>query len=209
MKLCSTSWRRRSSCGARSLPEAEAMMAPYSLRLLCLCLAAFFVIHSVAGLVIAASGAAAVRAARRMRARWPGDFCWRCVCCRGAGAVCGGRTLRASYCGWSPKPTRKRWRRLPGAAILAAPCGHLDRSRGARRRPFARHARGCERLGRRSPCMVRTCRCGSWMPGALARPGGRLRLALVISRPVMNALSAAQLAAACATRKRTGFRATI
>ena len=40
------------------------MMVPYWLRLLCLCLAAFFVIHSVVGVVVAAGGGAAVRAAR-------------------------------------------------------------------------------------------------------------------------------------------------
>src|SRR5450759_5935048 len=50
------------------------MMAPYLLRLLCLCLAAFFVIHSVVGLVVAAGGPAAVRAARRMRPRSAGRF---------------------------------------------------------------------------------------------------------------------------------------
>lgn len=43
------------------------MMAPYLLRLLCLCLAAFFVIHTVVGLLVALSGPTAVRAARRMR----------------------------------------------------------------------------------------------------------------------------------------------
>ena len=50
------------------------MMAPYLLRLLCLCLAAFFVIHSVVGLLVALSGPAAVRIARRMRPRSAGRF---------------------------------------------------------------------------------------------------------------------------------------
>jgi hypothetical protein len=45
------------------------MIAPYLLRLLCLCLAAFFVIHFVVGLAITLAGPAAVRAARRMRPR--------------------------------------------------------------------------------------------------------------------------------------------
>src|ERR1039458_2094469 len=50
------------------------MMVPYWLRLLCLCLAAFFVVHSVVGVVVAAGGGAAVRAARRMRPRLAGRF---------------------------------------------------------------------------------------------------------------------------------------
>ena len=45
------------------------MIAPYLLRLLCLCLAAFFVIHFLVGLAVAVSGPAAVRAARRIRPR--------------------------------------------------------------------------------------------------------------------------------------------
>src|ERR1035437_5630198 len=50
------------------------MMAPYLLRLLYLCLAAFFVIHSAVGMVVAAGGRAAVRRARRMRPRLAGRF---------------------------------------------------------------------------------------------------------------------------------------
>ncbi len=50
------------------------MIAPYLLRLLCLCLAAFFVIHFLVGLAVAISGPAAVRAARRMRPRAAARF---------------------------------------------------------------------------------------------------------------------------------------
>jgi len=45
------------------------MMAPYLLRLLCLCGAAFFVVHTVVGLLVTAAAPAAVRAGVRMRAR--------------------------------------------------------------------------------------------------------------------------------------------
>jgi Zn-dependent protease with chaperone function len=45
------------------------MIAPYQLRLVYLCLALFFVIHSAAGLAIALYAPAAVRAASRMRPR--------------------------------------------------------------------------------------------------------------------------------------------
>ena len=50
------------------------MIAPYLPRLLCLCLAAFFVIHFLVGLAVAVSGPAAVRAARRMRPRSAARF---------------------------------------------------------------------------------------------------------------------------------------
>jgi hypothetical protein len=42
---------------------------PYALRLLCLCMAAFFVIHTGAGLAVAALTPLAMRAVQRMRAR--------------------------------------------------------------------------------------------------------------------------------------------
>jgi len=45
------------------------MMASYLVRLFCLCLAVFFLIHSVAGLAVALSVPRAIRAARRMRPR--------------------------------------------------------------------------------------------------------------------------------------------
>jgi hypothetical protein len=45
------------------------MMAPYLLRLLCLSLAAFFVIHTAVGLLVAALSPLALRAGFRMRAR--------------------------------------------------------------------------------------------------------------------------------------------
>lgn len=50
------------------------MMAPYLLRLLCLSLAAFFMIHTAAGLMVAALTPIAVRAALRMRARLAAGF---------------------------------------------------------------------------------------------------------------------------------------
>jgi Zn-dependent protease with chaperone function len=50
------------------------MIAPYGPRLLCICLAAFFVIHFLVGLAVAVSGPAAVRAARRMRPRSAARF---------------------------------------------------------------------------------------------------------------------------------------
>ena len=50
------------------------MMAPYLVRLFCLCLAVFFLIHSVAGVAVALSGPAAIRAARRMRPRLAEKF---------------------------------------------------------------------------------------------------------------------------------------
>src|ERR1017187_10273537 len=74
MKLCSTSWRRRSNCGARSCAGGSshdgAVLAAFALPLS----GRVFVVHSVVGVVVAAGGGAAVRAARRMRPRLAGRF---------------------------------------------------------------------------------------------------------------------------------------
>jgi hypothetical protein len=50
------------------------MMAPYLLRLLCLCLAAFFVVHTAVGLAVAALTPLALRAGSKMRARRAAGF---------------------------------------------------------------------------------------------------------------------------------------
>ena len=56
----------------KELGRGARVIAPYLPRLLCLCLAAFFVIHFVVGLAITLAGPAAVRAARHMRPRLAG-----------------------------------------------------------------------------------------------------------------------------------------
>src|ERR1035437_8177435 len=146
------------------------MMAPYLLRLLYLCLAAFFVIHSAVGMVVAASGPAAVRAARRMRPRLAGRFllALRLLPAALALFVVAGVCV-PSYLWLEPQ-------------ISAEEVGH---------------GCGCERLGRRSS--LSGLRLPVWIldaPAPLLALVGVFRSRVVISSSVRSALSAGQLAAA-------------
>ena len=176
------------------------MMTPYLLRLLCLCLAAFFVIHSALGLVVSLGGALATRAARRMRPRSAGRFllALRLLPAALALLVVGGLCV-PSYLWLEPESGAEEvGAGCLAAAILAAALWALSTARGVRAAiRSARHARQSERLGRRStlpgsPLPV-------WIvdaPAPLLALVGVFGSRLLISRPVMSALSPAQLAAA-------------
>src|ERR1035437_10061941 len=162
------------------------MMAPYLLRLLCLCLAAFFVIHSVTGLVVAASGPAAGRAARGMRPRSAGGFllALRLLPAALALFVVAGLCV-PSYLWLEPETNAEEvGAGCLAAAILAAALWTLSTARGVRAA-----ARSSRRPSPPAPAKVRSsllsvfsfcfasagldCGC----PGALAGTGGRLRFA--------------------------------
>src|ERR1017187_5089561 len=105
------------------------MMVPYWLRLLCLCLAAFFVVHSVVG---AAGGGAAGRAARRMRPRLAGRFL---LALRLLPAALGLFVVAAlcvpSYLWLEPEPTAEELGAgCLAAAILAAALWTVPTARG-------------------------------------------------------------------------------
>ena len=127
------------------------MMAPYLLRLLCLCLAAFFVIHSVVGLLVALTGPAAVRAARRMRPRLAGRFllALRLLPAALALFVVAGLCV-PSYLWLEPEINAEEvGAACLAAAVLAAALGTISTTRGIRAvLRSARHARDCARLGR-------------------------------------------------------------
>ena len=176
------------------------MMAPYLLRLLYLCLAAFFVIHSAVGMVVAASGPAAVRAARRMRPRLAGRFllALRLLPAALALFVVAGLCV-PSYLWLEPESNAEEvGAGCLAAAILAAALWTISTARGVRAATrSARHARGYQRLAR--PSTLPGSRLPVWIldtPAPLLALVGVLRSRMVISRPVMNALSAEQLAAA-------------
>ncbi len=176
------------------------MMTPYLLRLLCLCLAAFFVIHSALGLVVSLGGAVAMRAARRMRPRSAGRFllALRLLPAALALLVVGGLCV-PSYLWLEPESgVEEVGAGCLAAALLAAALWTISSARAARAAVrSARHARQSERLGRRStlpgsPLPV-------WIveaPAPLLALVGVLGSRLLISRRVMSALSPAQLAAA-------------
>ena len=176
------------------------MMVPYWLRLLCLCLAAFFVVHSVVGVVVAAGGGAAVRAARRMRPRLAGRFL---LALRLLPAALGLFVVAAlcvpSYLWLEPETNAEELGAgCLAAAILAAALWTVSTVRGVHAAArSARHARSCERLGRLST--LPGSRLPVWIldaPAPLLALVGVLRSRMVMSRPVRNALSAGQLAAA-------------
>jgi Zn-dependent protease with chaperone function len=176
------------------------MMAPYLLRLLCLCLAVFFVLHCAVGLVVSLGGSAAVRAARRMRPRLAGRFllALRLLPAALALFVVAGLCV-PSYLWLEPEISAEEVG--PGclaAAILAAALWTISTARGVRAAArSARHARGCERLGRRSS--LSGSRLPVWIldaPAPLLALVGVFRSRVVISSSVRSALSAGQLAAA-------------
>ena len=176
------------------------MMASYLVRLFCLCLAVFFLIHSVAGLGVALGGPAAIRAARRMRPRLAERFLLmlRLLPATLALFVVAGVCV-PSYLWLEPEISAEEvGAGCLTAAILAAALCTISTARGVRAAVrSARHVRSCERLGQRSTLD------GSsepvWIldsPAPLFALVGVFAPRVAISSPVMNALSAGPLAAA-------------
>jgi Zn-dependent protease with chaperone function len=187
------------------VPEAEAMMAPYLLRLLCLCLAVFFVVHSLVGMVISLSGRAAVNAARRMRPRLAARFllALRLLPAAFALFVVAGLCV-PSYLWLEPEISAEEvGAGCLTAAILATALWTLSTARGVRAAVRSvRHARVCERLARLST-VPGSHLFGSHQPvwilnsqAPVVALVGLFRSRLMISSPVLNALTPGQLAAA-------------
>ena len=176
------------------------MIVPYLLRLFCLCLAAFFVVHSVVGLAVGAAGSAAVRAAGHMRPRAAGRFLLTLRLLPAALALFVVIGLCVpSYLWLEPETnTEELGSGCLAAAFLAAGLWTMSAVRVARAAvQSARHGRGFRRL-RRSTSRSNS-RLPIWIldtPAPLLALVGVLRSRIVVSRPVMHALSAGQLAAA-------------
>ena len=176
------------------------MMAPYLVRLFCLSLAVFFLIHCAVGLAVAVSGPAAIRAARRMRPRLAERFLLMLRLLPAALAlfVVVGICV-PSYLWLEPEINAEEvGAGCLTAAILAAALWTISVGRGVRAAVLtARHARSCERLGRRSTL------AGSsepvWIldsPAPLFALVGVFGSSVAISTRVMNALTAGPLDAA-------------
>jgi Zn-dependent protease with chaperone function len=176
------------------------MMASYLVRLFCLCLAVFFLIHSVAGLAVALGGAAAIRAAQRMRPRLAERFLLMLRLLPAALAlfVVAGICV-PSYLWLEPEISAEEvGAGCLTAALLAAALCTISTARGVRAMVrSARHARTCQRLAR---CSILA---GSshpvWIldaPAPLFALVGVFRSRVAISNPVMSMLPAGPLAAA-------------
>ena len=176
------------------------MIAPYVLRLFCLCLAAFFAIHSVAGLAVAAGGQAAVRAAGRMRPRMAVRFllALRLLPAALALSVVAGLCI-PSYLWLEPETnTEELGAACLSMALLTATLWSVSIVRGLRSVVLsARHTRRCERLG--VPSLLPGSRLPVWIvdvPSPVLAVVGVLGSRTVMSRPVGLALSAEELDAA-------------
>ncbi len=176
------------------------MIVPYVLRLLCLCLAAFFVIHTATGLVVSLATPAVVRLAERMRAR------------RGAALLLTLRLLPAtvaltlvgglcipSYLLLEEQGSAERvGSQCLAAAMLAASLWVIAILRSVRAAARSvRHERAWAQVGSRS--RLDGAQHPVWIvdaPAPLLALAGVLRPQLVISRAAAAALSAKQLRAA-------------
>ena len=176
------------------------MTLPYLLRLVCLCLACFFILHFVVGALVSALIPAAIRQAERMRAR------------NAARLLLGLRLLppvfsafvvlglcAPSYLLLEPAATSEEvgWACLAAATLcLTSIVLSLVRSWGASRRSVG-YIRYCQMVGRQeqlpggsTPVWVIEGSAPFLVLAGVWRPR------LIISRPVVNALPAGQLAAA-------------
>jgi beta-lactamase regulating signal transducer with metallopeptidase domain len=176
------------------------MIVPYLLRLLCLCLAAFFVIHTAAGLAVSLAAPAVVRVAERMRAR------------RGAALLLTLRLLPAtvaltlvgglcipSYLLLEQEGSAERvGTQCLAAAMLAASLWAVAILRSIRAAALsARHERAWAQVGSKS--RLEGAQHPVWIvdaPGPLLALAGVLRPQLVISRAAAAGLSSKQLQAA-------------
>lgn len=176
------------------------MMFPYMGRLLCLSLACFFLAHLALGLVIYLAAPAAIRIAERMRPR------------RAAGVVLAlrmaplgfGAFLVAGLCIPSYLQLEPDTAAEPvgfaclAAALLGVAIWAISIARALRAiLRSLRYVRHCERAA--SKTRVAGSRAPVWVVDGMAPLVallGLVRPRLVISRPVLKALSADQLAAA-------------
>ena len=176
------------------------MILPYLLRLVCLCLAAFFLFNFAAGLPLALASRAIVARANRMRARSAARllFVLRVLPAALAFLVVVGLCV-PSYLWLEPELAVEEiaapW---IATAVLGAALCFIATARAARSILQARrHARSCERLSRATS--FAGARLPVWIldtPAPLCALVGIFRSGVLLSGAVINRLTAAQLALA-------------
>ena len=176
------------------------MTLPYLIRLLCLSLAAFFLIHLTLGLIVSLIAPAAIRVAERSRPRWAARFLLilRMLPSGMSLFVVAGLCV-PSYFQLEPEATAERVGvACFAAALLGLIIWAISISRGVRASAHSlRYIRQCGRMGRqrrlaggRSPIWVIES------AGHVLALAGVMRPRLVVSRDVVSALSPRELAAA-------------
>jgi hypothetical protein len=176
------------------------MNMPYLLRLLCLSLACFFLVHLALGLGVSLMASAALRLAERIRARWASDLLLmlRLLPSALAVAVVAGICV-PSYLWLEPEaPFEHVGMLCLGAALASVAIWGISVGRGLRALARSvRYIRACHRAG------WNTRLAGEQLPVSVVdgAPGmlalaGIIHPRLIVSREVMNELSAEQLAAA-------------
>ncbi len=176
------------------------MIVPYFLRLICMCLAAFFVIHTAVGLMVAWMAPAAVKTAQRMRARRGAEFLLVLRLLPPIIAL----TLVAGICIPSylvleqDAGAEEVGLNCLGAAVLAASLWSVSIARSLRATTRSlRHARDWQQGASRS--ILPGARQPVWIvegPAPLLALAGVFRPQVVISRVAAQTLSTAQLRAA-------------
>jgi len=177
------------------------MTLPYVLKLLCLCLASFFLVHLVLATLISLATPAALRIAGEMKSGAAARllFVLRMLPA-GLGAFIVAGLCIPSYLRLEPRTATSEEVGLLclGFSILALALGAVSVSRGLRAiTRSVQYLRYCQRIGRKTalpgePSPV-------WMleePPALFAIAGITRPRLLISRQVMDVLSGDQFAAA-------------
>jgi beta-lactamase regulating signal transducer with metallopeptidase domain len=176
------------------------MMLPYMLRLVCLSLACFFLVHVSAGLITYLIAPAAIRVAERMRARRAAAFVLALrMAPLGLGALVVAGLCVPSYLKLEPDTAAEPVGfACLAAALLGIAIWTISIARAARAtlaslrsvREFERSAAKTQVAGEQAPV---------WIVDGIAplvALAGLVRARLVISRPVLQALSAEQMAAA-------------
>jgi hypothetical protein len=161
------------------------MSIPYFARLLCLCLAAFFLIHLALSAIVAALAGRAVRRAGRMRPATGARFLFgvRMLPATLSGAIAAG-VCAPSYLWFEPETAMEH---IGLACVAAAAVGAWICAAGV--------ARGLRALVR-SRRYLRVCEAALQSEAPVLMLAGVVRPRLVVSHGVRKALTAEQLAVA-------------
>ncbi|HEV2448066.1 MAG TPA: hypothetical protein VGS58_19180 [Candidatus Sulfopaludibacter sp.] len=176
------------------------MTAPYLVRLLCISLASFFLIHLALGVLVSLAAPAAVRAANRMRARRAARFLLVLRLLPAGAALATVAVLCVpSYLLLEPAATSEEvGLSCLGAALLCLACWSLAVARSCRAASRSlSYIRYCRMVGRRTSLGAE--RSPAWVvdgPAPFLALAGIVHPRLMVSKDVVAALPDEQLAVA-------------